>query len=122
LLAHQETSGADVVLGIFPADRPHKVDMLEVGANHRVTQIVIKPAETTLQQTWGVAVWTPVFTEFMHGFLAEHEKTANQSPELYVGNVVWAAIQAGLDVQGVPVSTKPYIDIGTREELQRTFD
>lgn len=122
LLTHQETSGADLVLGIFPADRPDKVDMLELGTDHRIKQIVIKPTETTLQHTWGVALWTPVFTEFMHTFLAAHEKTAAHSPELFVGDVVRAAIEAGLDVQGVQVSAKPYIDIGTWEDLQRVSD
>lgn len=122
LLAHQETSGADLVLGIFPADRPEKVDMLELDADHRITQLVIKPTETTLQYTWGVAVWTPVFTEFMHTFLETHQHTAELSPELYIGDVTRAAIQAGLDVQGVSVSDQPFIDIGTREDLQRASD
>jgi glucose-1-phosphate thymidylyltransferase len=119
LLRHQESADAHLVLGIFPADRPHKVDMVELGPDHRVKRIVIKPAETQLQHTWGIAVWTPVFTEFMHSFLDRHQHTADQTPELYVGDVVRAAIQAGLDVQGVPVSTQPYIDIGTREDLER---
>lgn len=122
LLAHQETSGADLVLGIFPADRPEKVDMLELDADHRITQLVIKPTETTLQHTWGVAVWTPVFTEFMHTFLETHQLTADQSPELYIGDVALAAIQAGMDVQGVSVSDQPFIDIGTRKDLQRASD
>lgn len=122
LLAHQESSRADLVLGIFPADRPQKVDMLELDADHRIKQLVIKPTETTLQHTWGVAVWTPVFTEFMHTLLEAHQHTADQSPELYVGDIVRAAIQAGLDVQGIPVSTRPFIDIGTREDLERVSD
>jgi glucose-1-phosphate thymidylyltransferase len=96
--------------------------MLELGADHRIKQLVIKPTETTLQHTWGVAVWTPVFTEFMHALLEVHQHTADQSPELYVGDVVRAAIQAGLDVQGIPVSTRPFIDIGTREDLERVSD
>lgn len=119
LLAHQEMSGADLVLGVFPADRPEKVDMLELGTDNRIKQLIIKPAETTLQHTWGVAIWTPVFTEFMHTFLDSHQHTADQSPELYIGDVVHAAIQAGMDVQGIPVSDQPFIDIGTREDLER---
>jgi glucose-1-phosphate thymidylyltransferase len=122
LLSHQETSGADVVLGVFPADRPEKVDMVELDANHRVKQIVIKPAQTTLYQTWGIAVWTPAFTEFMHAFLDTHQHSAGQSQELYIGDVVRAAIQTGLDVQGIPVSDQPFIDIGTREDLERASD
>lgn len=122
LLAHQEASGADLVLGVFPADRPQKVDMLELDADYRIQQLVIKPTTTTLQLTWGVAIWTPVFTAFMHTWLAAHSHTADHSPEVYVGDVVRAALEAGLDVQGVPVSTQPFIDIGTWEDLERVAE
>ena len=122
LLAHQAMSGADLVLGVFPADRPEKVDMLELGADHRIKQLIIKPVETTLTNTWGVAIWTPVFTEFMHTFLDSHQHTADRAPELYIGDVVRAAIQAGMNVQGIPVSEQPFIDIGTREDLERASD
>ncbi len=121
LLAHQEASRADVVLGLFPADQPHKVDMVELGADHRITQIVIKPAATDLRHTWGIAVWTPAFTEFMHTFLLAHQQTAADSAELFVGDVVRAGLQAGLDVQGVQVSAQPFVDIGSWEDLQRIF-
>jgi glucose-1-phosphate thymidylyltransferase len=121
-LDHQTTSGADVVLGVFPADRPHKVDMLAVGADHRVEKIVVKPASTTLHHTWGVAVWTPAFSEFLHSFLAAHSRGAQQAPELFVGDVVRAAMQSGMDVQGVEVSSRPFLDIGTAEDLARARD
>jgi len=122
LLAHQESSGADLVLGVFPADRPDKVDMLELGPGHRVEQITIKPVQTALTHTWGIAVWTPVFTAFMHHMLDAHQHTAGRSPELYVGDVARAAIDAGLNVQGVPVSTQPFVDIGTHQDLERVTD
>ena len=120
-LDHQETSGADVVLGVFPTDQPHKVDIVQLGDNHRVKKILIKPAETTLRQTWGVAVWTPAFTEFLHSFLGSQQQSAELTPELFVGDVVRAAIEAGLNVQGIQVSTQSYVDIGTSEDLARVF-
>ena len=120
-LDHHEASGADVVLGIFPADRPHKVDIVQIGDNHRVEEILIKPAETTLSQTWGIAVWTPIFTEFLHSFLDSHQHGAELAPELFVGDVFRAAIEADLNVQGIKVSTQPYVDIGTAEDLERVF-
>lgn len=119
LLEYQASSRADVVLGIFPADRPQKADMLELDDDHRIKQLVIKPPETTLKQTWGVAVWTPVFSDFMHTYLATHQHGADRSPELYIGDVIRDAVQAGLDVRGIPVSEQPFIDIGTREDLDR---
>jgi len=121
LLEHQQASNADVVLGIFPGDRPHKSDMIELGDDHRVKQIIIKAGASSLRHTWGVAVWTPVFTEFLHTFLATHQHTAGEAPELFVGDVVRAGMQAGLDVQGVQASAQPFVDIGTWDDLQRTF-
>lgn len=122
LLAHQETSGADLVPGVFPADRPQKVDMLELGADHRIRQLIIKPAETTLEQTWGTAIWTPVFTEFMYTYLDSHQHAADRTPEMYIGDVVRDAIHSGMDVQGIPVADQPFLDIGTREDLERASD
>jgi len=119
LLEHQQSTGADIVLGLFPADRPEKVDMVEVDNDGNVRQIVIKPRLTDLHDTWGVAVWAPPFTDFMHEFLAVHQKTAAGKAELFVGDVVQAAIKNGLCVHGVQVSKQPFLDIGTWEDLGR---
>ena len=120
LLEHQQASGADVVLGLFPADRPEKVDMVELDDDGNVRQIVIKPRHTDLRDTWGVAVWAPTFTDFMHEFLTLHQKTAAVKTELFVGDVVQAAIKNGLRVHGVKVSEQPFLDIGTWDDLGRT--
>jgi len=120
LLEHQQSSGADVVLGLFPADRPEKVDMVELDNVGNVRQIIIKPRHTDLHDTWGVAVWAPTFTDFMHEFLALHRKTAAGKAELFVGDVVQAAIKNGLRVHGVQVSKQPFLDIGSWDDLGRT--
>lgn len=119
LLEHQHSSGADVVLGLFPADRPEKVDMVELDDDGNVRQIIIKPHHTDLRDTWGVAVWVPTFTEFLHDFLTLHQKTAAGKAELFVGDVVQAAIEQGLRVHGVQVSKQPFLDIGTWDDLSR---
>ena len=119
LLEHQQSSDADVVLGLFPADRPEKVDMVELDDDGKVRQIIIKPRHTELHDTWGVAVWAPTFTDFMHRFLALHQKTAAGKAELFIGDVVQAAIQNGLRVHGIQVSEQPYLDIGTWDDLRR---
>ena len=119
LLDYQKVNHADVVLGLFPADRPEKVDMVELSASGKVTRIVIKPQATDLHVTWGAAVWTPVFTRFMHEFLASHKKIAEQEPELFMGDIVQAGMQKGLNVCGLQVSERPFIDIGTPDDLER---
>lgn len=119
LLEYQRLNHADVALGLFPVDRPEKVDMVELSRDGKVERIVIKPQYTDLQLTWGVTVWTPVFSCFMHDFLASHQKIARGEQELFMGDIVQAAIKEGLGVYGLQVSELPFIDIGTPEDLER---
>jgi glucose-1-phosphate thymidylyltransferase len=117
LLAHLAAREIDVAMGLFPYKRSRKADMIALADDGRVERVVIKPDETNLRYSWAVAVWTPVFSRFMHEYLsAIEEKTARQT-ELFVGDVFNAAIQEGLKVEGVLVSDKPFLDIGTGDEL-----
>ena len=122
LLNRQREAQADVVVGFFPADRPAKCDMIEVGSGGRLTRIVIKPEQTDLRYTWGIAVWTPVFSAFMHDFLLDHQAEAAERPELHIGDVIQAAIDSGMRVDAVQVSTEPYLDIGTVDDLARALE
>ncbi len=119
LLTYLDTVDADVVLGMFPADRPEKTDMVELAADGKVNRIIVKPTHTDLKYCWCIAAWTPAFSRFMHNYLAEHQHVAASSPELFVGNVIQAGIESGLSVYGIPVSEQPFLDIGTPEDLQR---
>jgi glucose-1-phosphate thymidylyltransferase len=111
------SSSSDVLLGLFPAKEPEKVDMVDLERKGRVGGIVVKPATTSLRYTWGVALWRPEFTEFLHDYLGGRKANAAARSELSVGDVVQAAIDAGLRVEGIPVSKSPYLDIGTPEGL-----
>jgi glucose-1-phosphate thymidylyltransferase len=93
--------------------------MVDSGADGKVSQIVIKPRRTQLRHTWGVALWTPVFSRFMHEYLAVAGKFGTQQPELFMGDVVQAAIGEGLRVEAVHVSDEPFLDIGTPDDLIR---
>jgi glucose-1-phosphate thymidylyltransferase len=128
LLARQATTNADVVLGLFPAHQPHRVDMVDLDENGRVRLIVIKPPQTHLHYTWIIAVWTPVFTRFMHEYLTaiqnvnEQDGAGNNTPEqreLFVGDVIQAAIHHDLRVEAVLFSDDTYLDIGTPDDLVR---
>jgi glucose-1-phosphate thymidylyltransferase len=46
-----------------------------------------------------------------------HKQAVGKKPELSVGDVIQAAIEAGLEVEAIPVSDKSYVDIGTAEGL-----
>lgn len=125
ILSRLAESESDVVLGIFPGDQPSKMDMVALDDNDHVSRIEIKPAKTGLHYTWGMAVWTPAFTQFMHDFLIRHysiNKKANEEApstlhELFVGDIIQAAIEHGLRVEAVKISDIPFIDIGTPDNL-----
>ncbi len=117
LLQRQKGTGADLVLGLFPVDQPHKMDMVALDENGRVQQIIIKPKQTTLQYTWFIAVWTPKFTHFMHDFLQKQLVDANLAKELYLGDVIQAALDADFYVESVLFRNGRYIDIGTPDDL-----
>lgn len=120
ILARQDETGADVVLGLFPARDPSSCDMVETTGS-RVARIDVKPDRTSLRDTWGIAVWTPRFTRFLHEYVraaADSVREGGSIPELYVGDVIQAAIDGGSQVEALRVSDEPYIDIGTPESLR----
>jgi len=121
LLRYQAASDADVILGLFPADQPEKMDMVDLGDDGRVRELVIQPRQTQLRYTWDIAVWTPIFTQFLHEYMADHKSSAATQPELSVGHVLQAAIRNGLRVEAVPVSDEPCLDIGTAEGLAKAL-
>jgi glucose-1-phosphate thymidylyltransferase len=126
LLARQDRTGADVVLGLFRANRPANSDMVEISSDGRVHSIVVKPATTDLTHTWILAVWMPTYTRFMHEYLADLESKritdastdgTSVTGELFVGDVMQAAIKNDLHVEGVVFRNGSYLDIGTPEDL-----
>ena len=125
LRARQAETGADLVLGLFPTDRPATCDVVATDSAGRAQQIVIKPTSTTLQDAWLIAVWTPMFTQFLHDHLAAAMTLAAPSPlprrEMHVGEVIQAAIEAGLHVNTLPFPQGWYLDIGTPEGLARLY-
>ena len=85
---------------------------------------MIKPPQTELQYTWLIAVWSPVFTQFMHEYVLGSKRayTNQASPkqtEVYVGHVIQKAIELGLNIEAVPFQNGHYLDIGTPEDLMR---
>ncbi len=126
LLARQTDTNADIVLGVFPVDEPHKWDMVDICDEGRIKKVLIKPINTDLQYTWIIAIWTPVFSDFMHNYLStlqdakEQDNTRNnvsEQRELLVGDVIQAAINNNLKVEGVIFPDSSCLDIGTPRDL-----
>jgi glucose-1-phosphate thymidylyltransferase len=125
MLDRLSATRSEVVLSLYRAHDPPVSDMIATDRTGRVLDLLIKPAETTLQLGWIFAVWTPVFTEFLHHYLTE-PRTAAERPgsglpnELSVGHVLQAAIRAGLRTDSVLFDRHDYLDIGTPEALRLT--
>ena len=127
LLECQARTKADVVLGVFPADRPDTMDMVDVDQDGRVRSLVIKPPHTTLRYAWICAVWTPVFTQYQHAFLNKHLQqiagsATSMQEEISVGQVIQSAIHDGVWGQAVSFPDHGYLDIGTPENLFKAVE
>jgi glucose-1-phosphate thymidylyltransferase len=116
MIATLEQTGADVVLGLFPTERASMVDMVRCDPSGRVESILVKPAVAPpgYEKAWINAVWRSRFGDFLHRNLerlAQHR--ADKSRELYIGDVVMAAIDDGMVAYGTAVSDDACLDAGT---------
>ncbi len=130
LVERQEESGADLVLGLFPADRPDKADMVELDDDGRVRRLIIKQPDADLRFTWSIALWTPAFSRYLHDFVARQAKAvplggsrggSTAGDEIHVGDVIQAAVDEGWAVEAVPHPEGSYLDVGTPEDLVRAL-
>jgi glucose-1-phosphate thymidylyltransferase len=118
LIMRQSATGADAVLGLFPARNPREVDMVNIDDEGEIRSISIKPRKTRLQYTWIFAVWTPTFSHFMHLYLRSGKlERIQQRLELCVGEVFQAAIDNELHFEGVLFDDHNWIDIGRPDDL-----
>ncbi len=136
LIRRRRQTGAEVVLGLFPTDQSWKCDMVELDGGisrpgrapvelsrpgrapvEHVRRIVIKQAQTALRFTWSIAVWGPEFSRFLHDFVAAER--AASATETYVGDVIQAAIDDGMEVIGERFDEGSFLDVGTPEDLRR---
>lgn len=122
ILTRQETGGADIVLGLFPTDRPHKADMVDLDEHGRVRDILIKPAHSTLAFTWIHAVWTARVSEFLHDYL-QPQRSAPEPParEVFMSHIILAARAAGMSIETVSFPDGRFLDIGTPDDLARAL-
>lgn len=114
LIHHLEEKRVDLVLGLFPAEKPERVDMVALDDAGQPTEIVIKQRDRGLRYSWTIAAWGPRFTELLVDF-ASAEGSAPAEPS--VGDVVQAALDAGILVEAVTFDNGSYIDVGSPEGL-----
>ena len=127
LIRKQEQTHADIVLGLHRIEHPHLWDMVDMADDGRIREIAMKPGATSMSFGWSFAVWTPVFSEFLHHFLRSDEtkhrladltSTANDpGGDLAMGLIFQAALKVGLSLQSVKFSSGTPLDIGTPDNL-----
>jgi glucose-1-phosphate thymidylyltransferase len=114
LLIRQSRTQADLVLGLFRLAASSVDDRVEVDDEGRVVRCLVNQEFPHPAYSWIIAVWTPVFTRFMHEFLREYlESDKAPAQELILGYVVRAAVDSGLIVQSVAFPDGRFLDIGT---------
>lgn len=119
IIRKQTETNADIVLGLFPTNNPHKTDMVELDENGKVRALHIILKYTQLIYTWQIAVWTPTFTDCLHNYVSdrkERDKLEHQN-ELYIGDVIQAALEDTIQINSVLFKDGKCLDIGTPEDL-----
>ena len=107
----------DVVLALFPSDRPDKTDMVETDGQF-VTGFRIKPGPCELVYTWILATWGPRFTRFLREFL-ERDAGRERPGELQMSDVLREALASRFTIGAHLVGNGRFIDVGTPEDLDR---
>jgi len=117
LLAEHRAQRSDLTLGLFDTDEPHALAPVVLDPrSRRVLDIVDKPKNPPVANTWGIAAWSPAFTQLLHEFVAAG---AGLGVELLLSEAFLAAVRAGLRVFGVPFEGSAYHDIGSPANLIR---
>lgn len=106
-------SQADLVLGVFPTTEPERLGPVRLTRDGRVTEVLDKPPKIDIHNTWGVAIWSPRFSQFLHDRVVSSPEAASEP----IGEIFNAAVGGGLDVRAVHFPHGSYMDLGTVEGL-----
>jgi len=127
LLDRQQETGSDIVLGLYEAVNPRKMDMVKIDQEGNVKEIIIKPQKTDLKYTWIIAVWTPVFTQYLNDMLHDFNnkeyllKASNElsEKEIFIGDIIQSSIRDKINVNSVLFHGDKYYDIGTTDGIEK---
>ncbi len=117
-----QISHADLTLGLFPSQRPDKVDMVKIDDNGNITDLEMKNPNNLWEYSWILAKWGPRFNQLLCDFVETNTTDApdDQSTEYYIGHVIKKALKTGLIVKGVTFESGCMLDIGTPEDLNKS--
>jgi glucose-1-phosphate thymidylyltransferase len=124
LFEFHEGTRADLSLGVFPTAEPQALaPVVTEPGSYRVLAILDKPADPPAANTWGIVVWSPVFTELLHDYvaaaLARMAGGGCSGRELLLSEVFADAVTAGLRVHALAFDGGEFHDIGKPVNLRR---
>lgn len=123
LLRRLEEGSAAGVLGLYPNDRPARSDIVELADDATVRRIRVKSSRQDPGLAWMTVVWRPRMTAFLADHVARHgSQVAGEGGghrERQPGDVLNAALAAGLHLDAVAFADGASLDIGTPEDLER---
>jgi len=109
-------TSAEVVMGAFPANNAGKADMIEIGTNNKLKDIVFKNPACLYEYAWIMACWKSNFTEYLYSSFFS-EDLSNSDTEIYIGNIFLSYLKAGHRLEVHRINRGKYVDIGTAEDL-----
>ena len=113
-----ETTGADLLLGVFPTGEPQRLGPVVI-EDGKVKAVYDKCPEPPVRNTWGVALWGPAFSALMH---EEVKRRVTSECEPVLGELFNLAVAAGLNVRAHFFPSGAYFDIGTPQGLRGCLD
>lgn len=118
----------DLILGMVPSEHYLRSDMIELDAQGKIRDIVIKQNRPDLKYSWFIALWRPSFSLFMNDqldrILSRNREGRIPLPdgtsrELYMGDIIREAILTGMKTDYLLFEGGYYRDMGTWEELHK---
>lgn len=116
LITRHNESGAELSLGLFPAEKPYKSGMIKTDNEDSIIYHEDKPARTDAALMWGVAAWEPSFTQLLHEHIRQAPPT---SKEMALGDVFDVMMAQGKSCKAYPIMKGKYYDIGTYDDYKR---
>ncbi|WP_377268736.1 sugar phosphate nucleotidyltransferase [Peterkaempfera sp. SMS 1(5)a] len=109
---------ADLALAVFPTAEPERLGPVLLDGE-RVVQVLDKPEQPPVANTWGAAIWSDTFADLLHQGLAELPEGGSEPA---IGHYFDLAVRRGLKVIGVPFPEGSFEDAGTRVGILRCLD
>lgn len=118
LLDNLNNSKMDIMLGLFKAPNPQKVDMVKTNPDGTLKRVEVKPSATQLTHTWLIAAWKPSFTKIIQETL-DNLRPIIKNREIYLGDIIQSAVEKGLVADTYIFDDTTFIDIGTVSDLKK---